>query len=90
MDKEHVLFFIMYHCHSILREGNYSEIIAWFLLSLRELIFMEATRKGDEYNLSKNLSVLMVCKDDNLSILSFSTDEFSIKKLFVCIVAGVH
>ena len=89
MDKEHVLLFIMYHCHLLLRDVNYSEIVAWCLLTLLELISMEATRRGDEYKRSKNLSALMVWKEHSLSILSFSTAEFSIKKLFVCIVAGV-
>lgn len=60
MDKEHVLLFIMHHCHSVLRGVNYSGTAVWSLLTLLELISMEATSKGDEYKLSKNLSALTV------------------------------
>lgn len=38
MNKEHVLLFIMYHCHSVLRDVKYSEIFAWSLLTVFELI----------------------------------------------------
>jgi len=60
MDKKHVLLFIMYHCHSILRDVNYSEIVGWSLLAVLELISMEATRKDDGYKRSKNLSAPIV------------------------------
>lgn len=76
----------MYHCHSVLRADNYSEIVTWSLLTLLELISMEDTKTA-EYKLRKKLSAIKVWKE-YVFILSFSTSEY-MKKLFVCVVTGM-
>lgn len=79
---------MMYHCHSVLRAINYYENVTSTLLTLLELISMEATEKA-EYKVSKKLSGIKVWNKHNVFILSFSTSEYIIKKLFVSVVTGM-
>lgn len=87
-EKERVLLLMMYHCHSVLRAINYYENVTSTLLTLLELISMEATEKA-EYKVSKKLSGIKVWNKHNVFILSFSTSEYIIKKLFVSVVTGM-
>lgn len=75
-DKEHASLFIIYHCHSVLRADNYSEIVTWSLLTLLELISMEATKRA-EYKLSKKLSAIKVWEEHMYLFLALALENIS-------------